>query len=264
MMSGIPVAATLVALAVLVAPAGARHRFRRPRPIQRPTRRTASAVAMVAAVLAAFLLSPSAMLVGAILSTASFARVRRRRRALQRLDEGRAMAAALEVLVGELGVGAHPVAAFVVAAGESDGEVGEALRAVASRARLGADVTDGIRNAARTSAVPAYWNRLAVSWELAAQQGLSMAVLMRAAHRDIVDRQRFADRTHAALAGARATAGILAALPVLGVLLGQMIGAHPLRLLLGGGLGGALLIAGVILICAGVSWADHILDRLMA
>lgn len=214
--------------------------------------------------MAVSLLSPSVALVGAILSTAAGARVRRRRRAQRRLDEGRAVAAALEVLVGELGVGAHPVAAFAVAAGESDGGVGEALRAVASRARFGADVPAGIRNAATASVVPAYWNRIAVSWELAAQQGLSMAVLMRAAHRDIVDRQRFADRTHAALAGARATAGILAGLPVLGVLLGQLIGAHPLRFLLGGGLGGALLIAGVVLICAGVSWADGILDRLVA
>lgn len=174
------------------------------------------------------------------------------------------MAAALELLTGELRVGAHPIAAFAAAASESSGGVGDALRGVASRAQLGADVPEGIRAAAATSPVPQYWNRLAVCWELAAEHGLPMSVLMRTAHRDIVDRQRFADRTHAALAGARATAGILASLPLLGVVFGQLIGANPLRFLLGGGLGGTVLIVGVTFICAGVVWADHILDRLTA
>lgn len=173
------------------------------------------------------------------------------------------MAAALELLVGELRVGAHPNAAFAVAAAESEGRVGAALRAVANRARFGADVAEGIRSVAATSAVPAYWRRLAVSWELAAEHGLTVAALMRAAHSDIVDRQRFADRTHAALAGARATAAILAGLPALGIALGELIGAHPLRFLLGGGVGGVLLIGGCLLVCAGVSWADHIIDRLV-
>jgi tight adherence protein B len=86
---------------------------------------------------------------------------------------------------------------------------------------------------------------------------------MRAAHRDIVDRQRFADRTHAALAGARATAAILACLPVLGVLLGQLIGARPVRFLFSGGPGGVLLLIGVTLISAGLIWADRIIDRLV-
>ena len=49
------------------------------------------------------------------------------------------------------------------------------------------------------SSVPAYWNRLAVYWQLAAEHGLAMSTLMRAAHRDIVDRQRFADRVQAGL-----------------------------------------------------------------
>ena len=87
---------------------------------------------------------------------------------------------------------------------------------------------------------------------------------MRAAHRDIVDRQRFADRMHAALAGARATALILALLPAFGVLLGQLVGADPVGFLLGGGAGGVLLVAGVTLICIGILWADRIVDRLAA
>ena len=72
-------------------------------------------------------------------------------------------------------------------------------------------------------------------------------------------RQRFSTQVAAKLAGARATATILAALPVLGVLLGQLIGAHPLRFLLGAG--GWLLVAGTTLACGGLLWSDRITDR---
>ena len=108
------------------------------------------------------------------------------------------------------------------------------LRAVAARARLGADVAAGLRAAARSSALPAHWDRLAVCWQLASDHGLAIATLMRAAQRDIAERQRFSARVSSSMAGARATAAILAGLPVLGVLLGQLIGARPLSFLLGG------------------------------
>ena len=133
---------------------------------------------------------------------------------------------------------------------------------VAARAHLGADMVAGLTAVAAQSSVPAYWTRLAVFWELAARHGLPMSVLMRAAHRDIVDRRRFAARIRAALAGARATAAILAMLPLLGVLLGQMIGAHPIGYLCGGGTGGVLLVLGVGLIGAGLIWSDRIIGRL--
>lgn len=174
------------------------------------------------------------------------------------------MASALEVLIGELRVGAHPVRAFAAAAAESPGLVGLSLQRVAARAHLGADVVTGMLAVEQDSAVPAYWRRLAVYWELAAQRGLAISVLMRAAHQDIVERQRFADRVRAGLAGARATAFTLAVLPLLGVVLGELIGAHPVRFLLGGGLGGVLLVAGVGLIAAGLAWADRIIEGLQA
>ncbi len=190
---------------------------------------------------------------------------RRRRRSIRtrrRRREGQAIAAALEVLVGELRVGAHPLRAFRIASDESVGRVGASLRAVAHRAQLGADVAAGLQSVAQDSSVPAYWNRLAIYWQLAAEHGLPMSTLMRAAYRDIVARHRFADRVQAGLAGARATAAILAGLPCVGVALGELIGAHPVRFLLGGGAGGWLLAFGVGLIGIGVTWSDHIIDRL--
>ncbi|WP_207547277.1 type II secretion system F family protein, partial [Mycobacterium talmoniae] len=202
------------------------------------------------------------LLAAAVAGLTAAGRCRRRGRIRCGRDETRALASAVEVLVGELGVGAQPVRAVAVAAAETETpEVGAALRGVAARARLGADVPAGLRGMAATSTLAAHWERLAVCWQLAERHGLAMATLLRAAQRDLAERQRFSTAVTASLAGARATAAILAALPVLGVLLGQLIGAAPLRFLLGGHVGGGLLVAGVTLTCAGLLWSDRITDR---
>jgi len=103
-----------------------------------------------------------------------------------------------------------------------------------------------------------------VCWQLASDHGLAIATLMRAAQRDIAERQRFSARVSSSMAGARATATILAGLPVLGVLLGQLIGARPLSFLLGGHAGGWLLVVGSVLACGGLLWCDRITDRIGA
>lgn len=257
------VVAVLLAAAVLTSPGPARGRLAGPSP-SRGGRRRALTVAVALAVSSAGVSAPPAVLLVGLIAAAVVTLWRRRRRVEHhRRVEGKAMASALEVLIGELRVGAHPVRAFTAAAAETPGCVGVSLQRVAVRARLGADVGAGLLAAAGDSAIPAYWMRLAVLWELAAQRGLPISVLMRAAHQDIVERQRFTGRIRAALAGARATAAILAALPVLGIVLGELIGAHPLRFLLGGGLGAVLLVLGTGLIAAGLGWADRITDRLL-
>ena len=98
-----------------------------------------------AAALVVLLLPPAAVVAAAILAATLGARRHRTRRARRRLVDSQRLAAALETLVGELRVGAHPVTAFGVAAAECDGPVGNSLRAVAARARLGADVAAGLR-----------------------------------------------------------------------------------------------------------------------
>ena len=162
------------------------------------------------------------------------------------------------MLVGELRVGVHPVVAFETAAAEVDGPTAIALRAVAARARLGADVAAGLLAVARQSGLPGHWERLSVYWRLAQTQGLAIVALMRTAQNDIVKRERFASRVMAATAGARATAAILAGLPILGVGMGHLIGADPVRFLLFDRVGGWLLLIGVALACAGLCWSDRI------
>lgn len=191
-------------------------------------------------------------------------RYRRRRRLRHATHEGHSLEIALDVLVGELRAGSHPVRAFGVAADETAGAVADSLRSVAARARLGADVAAGLAAAARSSALPGHWDRLALCWRLASDHGLGIATLMRAAQRDIAARQRFSAQVSSSMAGARATASILAGLPVLGVLLGQLIGARPLGFLLGGHAGGWLLLVGSTLACGGLLWSDRIADGIVS
>jgi tight adherence protein B len=261
-----PVAATLVlSVAVLVLPSSPRRRLacdghaRKPFPPW-----TAGWLAACGLAVSIVLLPLTTVFAGVISAATMYLRYRRRRRGGLGKRESQQLETAIDVLVGELRIGAHPAGAFAVAAEETDGPVAGACRAVAARARLGADVTAGLRGVATTSALPAQWHRLAVCWQLAADHGLAMSTLMRAAQRDIAERQQFSEQVRSGMAGARATAAILASLPVLSVVMGELIGARPVAFLLGGRLGGVLLVAGLALVCGGLLWSDHITDRAVA
>jgi tight adherence protein B len=263
--SGQVTAAVFLALALTLLSSSPSRRLTPPaRPPRRfPRGPWVAGIAGCAALAAAVVVPVTTILAAAVLGATLLLRHRRGRRIRRAEDEGRMLETALDVLVGELRVGSHPVRAFGVAADETGGAVAASLRGVAARARLGADVTAGLRQAALSSALPGQWERLAVCWQLASDQGLAIATLMRAAQRDIAERQRFSARVTSGLAGARATATILACLPVLGIALGQLIGARPLGLLLGGDAGGWLLVVGMTLACGGLLWSDRITNRVL-
>jgi tight adherence protein B len=261
-----PVAAALaLSVAVLILPSSPRRRLACDGQVRKPfPLRTAGWLAACALAVSIVLLPLTTVFAGAIFAGTMSLRYRRRRRCGRAIAESQELETAIDVLVGELRVGAHPASAFAVAAEETAGPVASACRAVAARARLGADVTTGLRGVAETSALPAHWGRLAVCWQLAADQGLAMSTLMQAAQLDIVERQRFSAQVRSGMAGARATAAILASLPVLSVLMGELIGARPVAFLLGGWLGGVLLVVGLTFVCGGLLWSDHITERAVA
>lgn len=257
--------ALLLALAVLTAPVSPRRRVAALRPPPVRSRRVRPVWWLTVPALAVATLLPVTVAIAGALVAGTVA-IRRRRRGAQRrrAAESAALQAALDVLAGELRAGAHPVAAFGTAAAEADAAVAPALRAVAARARLGADVAAGLRSVGVGSSLPGHWDRVAVSWQLAQTHGLAIATLMRAAQRDVAERQRFSSRVNSGMAGARTTATMLACLPVLGIGLGQLIGAEPVRFLLSGGPGGWLLVVGVTLGCAGLLWSDQITAGVVA
>ena len=186
-------------------------------------------------------------------------RYRRRLERDRRADELNWLTTGVEVIVGELRVGSHPATASAVAADECGGIASAALRGAASRARLGGRAADGIVSS--DPLLDPELSRLAAAWRVADEHGLALAELLDAVRDDMLGRRRFRERTDAALAGARATALVLAGLPILGVALGQLMGADPLQILLGGGLGGMLLFIGTALGCSGLLWTDAITGK---
>jgi len=258
------VAAVALALALLVVPASSRRRARALMTVPQRRRRTAVMPLAVTGCAALSLLMPWTAILGLGLLVATL--LVRRRVGIRRqagIEEASELQGALDVLVGELRVGAHPVAAIGSAAKESHGRVARSLNSVAARAVLGAEVAAGLRFEAQRSTSPIHWDRLAVCWHLAQTHGLAIATLMQAAQRDISERGRFRGRAEAGMAGARATAAILAGLPLLGLLLGQSIGADPLGFLFSGGSGGWLLVVGTGLTCCGLLWSERITSRVL-
>ena len=250
--------AVLLAAALLVAPAPARARLLGSGRSSRIPTRTRWCAAVPLAVIAVLVLEPTVVLAAAVLLGTLVVRRRGISARRRRCAEAAALRDGLDILAGELRAGAHPVAAFDAAGAEVGAEVGERLRVVAARGRLGADVGAGIQSVAAVSAQPECWERLAVCWRLAQSHGLAIATLMKAAQHDIVERERYRVRVDAGLAGGRTTATVLAGMPVLGIALGQAIGADPLAFLLSGGAGGVLLVIGVTLSCLGLLWSDRI------
>lgn len=182
-------------------------------------------------------------------------RDRRRSTELARLLDG------LEVVIGELRVGAHPSTAAEIAAREVAGEPSRAFAVSAARSRLGGSGADGLRRPEAT--VARDLARVADAWQVAERHGLALAELLTAARLDLLGRKRFQARTQAALAGARATATVLAGLPLLGIALGQLMGAAPLKVLFTSDFGTVLLPLGTALTCTGLLWTDAITRKVL-
>lgn len=168
---------------------------------------------------------------------------------------------ALESVIGELRVGAHPSLAAETASGDAKGLAAQAFAIGAARSRLGGSGADGLRRP--DSVIAAELDRVADAWRVAEHHGLALAELLGAARADLIGRIRFRGRTTAALAGARATATVLAGLPLLGVGLGQLMGAAPLEVLFTAPAGTILLPLGTALACAGLLWSDEITRRVL-
>lgn len=194
-------------------------------------------------------------LLGALLGTRSRARSRAQRRAAEAAEE---LAAAVRRVADELRAGAHPAAALRGVA--ADGPRARAILApAAAAAALGEGVPAALRRAAdEHPEVAADLGRIASAWAVAETHGAPLADLLASVHADLEWRGRFAAGVRAGLAGPRATATVLTALPLVGLGLGQLSGADPVGVLRGGLTGQVLLVSGAILTAAGVLWTEHI------
>lgn len=264
---GLAPAMGCVAIALLILPLPvARRRFievfvRSGKGERKPLGRNVIHGAAALGAISLLLAGPGVSVAGALVAATAAVRRRGRVRERRRVAESVQLLEGLEVVIGELRVGAHPSAAAEVAAREIHGDVARAFAVSAARSRLGGSGAEGLEKS--ETPVAQELSRVAGAWRVAESQGLGLAELLSAARLDLLGRKRFQDRTRAALAGARATATVLALLPLLGIGLGQLMGAAPLRVLVDSPLGIVLLPLGSGLTCAGLLWADAITARVL-
>jgi len=157
---------------------------------------------------------------------------------------------ALAALAAELRVGQPPTKAVIQAAGSPS-----AWPAAARAAEAGGDVAEALRHDAHGGGPLV---SLAVCWQASLRHGAGLA--------DAVDRLAVSARASsevratlaAELAGPRATARVLMLLPVIGVILGVVMGAEPLSWLFGTTPGLVCLVCGVGLTVLGFWWTSRI------
>jgi tight adherence protein B len=160
---------------------------------------------------------------------------------------------AIGALAAELEVGQPPRQAL-----EGSGGAPSIWPAALAAAQMGGDVASGLVLDSRHHPV---LHQLAACWQVAAESGAGLAAAVgrlataaRAAEDVRVDLE-------AQLAGPRATARMLAALPVVGVGFGLMLGSDPLAWLVGSPPGRACLLGGVVLTATGTWWTGRIAAR---
>ncbi|MHA6628268.1 type II secretion system F family protein [Pseudonocardia sichuanensis] len=256
-------AALAAALVCLPVPAGA-ARLAALWPPAHPHGHGRRSLAAAPALLGA-LLGFAAAGAGGALAGGLVAVVLRKRRSRHRTEQRAAaaseqLAAAVSRIADELRAGSHPAGALA-----GSGADGPLARAVLAPAAVAARLGDGIAPALRRGGaahpdVAADVERIATVWTLAERHGIPLADLLTRAHEDIRWRVRFGATVRAQLAGPRATAGVLTALPLFGIALGQLIGADPIGVLRGGLPGQVLLVLGVAFIAAGSAWSERILS----
>ena len=153
-------------------------------------------------------------------------------------------------LAAELRAGRTPALALA-AAGPWAGPLRSAVSSAAVAVGAGLPPADGLLLAA-TEPGAAALRQVAAAWRVTeATGGRLAAVLDRLT--DTLDAERELQlELDSALAAPRATVVLLAALPLLGLMLGQSLGAHPFRLLLHRPLGWGLMAVAGLLDAAGV------------
>lgn len=186
-------------------------------------------------------------------------RRRHRRRAVEAERAGAVQACG--VLAAELSAGRMPADALAAAAQVAAGPVRDALRAAAAAAALGGDVPAALATAAPASAVSPALRALAACWTVCATSGAGLAASVRRLEEGLRADQAQRRAVDAELAGPRATAVLLAALPAAGLLMAAGLGADPVHVLLHTTVGLVCLVLGLSLDALGLLWTGRLVAR---
>ncbi|MGH1561184.1 type II secretion system F family protein [Mumia sp. DW29H23] len=193
------------------------------------------------------------MVAGCVAWLATGLRARSHARALRRAVRAETTAAC-EALGAELAAGLPAAVAIDRVAGDH-----AVMRPVAAHVRLGGDPVAALRAAAARPGA-AGLHDVAAAWSVSARAGGGLVAVLDRIVEDLRARDDLVREVEATLGPPRATARLLAVLPVLALALGAAMGGNPLAFLLGGGAGSWCLVAGVALAAAGVLWVERITD----
>lgn len=176
---------------------------------------------------------------------------------------GRARAAAIELIAGlatELSTGAAPPVALDRAARASPVPI---CRHALAAARFGGDVARALDRDAAEGRLPSL-GALAALWRVSHNSGAGMAHAAHRLARAEASAEAVRRELAAQLAGPKASARVLAGLPVFGMLLGAGLGASPVAWLLGSPIGLLVLLAGLALEVAGLLWVRRLVRSVEA
>jgi tight adherence protein B len=174
---------------------------------------------------------------------------RERRRVVRRRTE---VVELLVLMAAELRAGVLPVRSLTGLADDF-----AMLTQPARAAELGGDVVSALRDAAQVPGQEQLRD-LGGAWHVADRSGAPLAaVLGRLAESARIERD-LAREAEAGVAPARATGRLMAALPVMGLLLGSGMGGDPVEVLTSTWVGVACLAAGSAAACLGVAWIERI------
>ncbi len=172
-----------------------------------------------------------------------------------------AVVEACAALAAELRAGRTPAEALAVAAALTPGPAGRALRSAAAAAGWGGDVPEALRAGAGDSAVPEVLRALAACWQVCASAGSGLAAAVDSVADGVRARRQQELAVAAALAGPRASAVLLALLPLVGTALAAGLGARPVHVLLHTPLGVGCLVVGAGLDLLGLLWTRTLVAR---
>lgn len=167
-------------------------------------------------------------------------------------------------MAAELRAGRTPGDALRAAAEVLPPNVRIGLRAVVAVASAGGDVPAELTEVARRDAGAAGLRQVAAAWRVGAGSGGGLADVLERVAQSLRDQQAHGAQVAAQLAGPRATARLLAALPLLGLGLAAGSGARPLDFLFGTPAGLACLAAGLGLDALGLWWSTRIAAAALA
>lgn len=179
-----------------------------------------------------------------------------------RRETAATQAAVLEVcdlLAAELAAG-RPAGVALASAAQRWPPLDVAVEA----ARLGADVPDAMRRLAheRRGATDLRW--VAGAWQVAHDSGHGLAAALERTARGLRAHRRTRRLIDSELASARATARLVACLPLAVLLMGSGAGSDPWAFLLATPVGMGCLVLGLALLGLGLWWIERLVDRAAA